>query len=79
MASSFTDTEIVEFAQRWDPYEGPAPSEIFLHFGCSVEVYQARLRTALETVEEPDSARRDRMIAYTHQPQAIHEARWAPQ
>ena len=79
MANSFTDTEIVAFAQRWDPYGGPAPSEIFLHFGCSVETYQTRLRRALDTVKDSDYARRDRMIAYTLQPQTIHDARWATQ
>lgn len=76
MASSFTDAEVVAFAQQWDPYGGPAPSEIFLHFGCGVEAYQDRLRAALDAVSDEDSARRERMIEYTRRVHAVHEARW---
>jgi hypothetical protein len=79
MAGTFTDAEIVAFAQRWDPYGGPAPSEIFLNFGCGVAVYQSRLRTALGKIGDDDGARLDRMIAYTHQPQPVHDVRWTPQ
>ena len=79
MASSFSDTEIVAFAQRWDPYGGPAPSEVFLHFGCPVDVYQARLRAALDTVVDEDHARRDRMLEYTRRPHVVDETLWTLQ
>lgn len=79
VASSFTDAEIVEFAQRWDPYGGPAPSEIFLHFGCDVEAYQNRLRSALNVVVDTDSDRRNRLIEYTRRSHSVDETRWVPE
>lgn len=78
MASSFSDEEIVAFAQRWDPYGGPAPSEIFLHFGCPVDIYQDRLGAALETIVDVDAARHARMREYTRRPHVIDETRWTP-
>lgn len=78
MAGTFTDAEIVAFAQKWDPYGGPAPSEIFLHFGCAVSDYQHRLRAALQVVPDADVSRRDRMIEYTRRTHAVDETRWTP-
>ena len=39
--------ELVEFAQRWQPYGGGEPAEILLEFGLTEREYFTRLREAI--------------------------------
>ncbi|MDH6280639.1 hypothetical protein [Prescottella agglutinans] len=40
------DDQIIVFAQRWQPYGGPAREDVFVAFGITLQEFDARLRKA---------------------------------
>lgn len=73
-----TEEELLAFVVRWLPYGGPAPSDIFVHFGMSVDQFKRQLATVLDSADDVGSDRDHRaaMMDYLRRPSQVHDMRW---